>query len=55
MTGMRRIIHATDFSPSSRKALATALMLAKTNRAALTLIHVIAPIQSAVPEPMCPP
>ena len=41
MTRIRRIIYASDFSSASRKAFATALALAKTNRAALTLVHVV--------------
>jgi nucleotide-binding universal stress UspA family protein len=43
----RRILHATDFSPASRRAFATALALAKQNRAELLLLHVV-----PVPAPL---
>jgi nucleotide-binding universal stress UspA family protein len=39
----RRIVHPSDFSTASRPAFARALDLAKRNRAALTLVHVMAP------------
>jgi nucleotide-binding universal stress UspA family protein len=50
MTGVRRILFASDFSKSSAKAFATALMLAKAHRAALTILHVLAPFTPIMPE-----
>jgi nucleotide-binding universal stress UspA family protein len=44
MKRMRRIIHPSDFSTASRPAFARALELARGNRAALTLVHVMTPI-----------
>ncbi len=41
MTGVRRILFASDFSKRSGKAFATAVKMAGTNRAALTVLHVI--------------
>jgi universal stress protein A len=40
----RRIVHPSDFSTASRPAFARALDLAKRNRAALTLVHVMTPV-----------
>jgi nucleotide-binding universal stress UspA family protein len=40
---MRRILHATDFSPASRRAFASALDLARRERARLLLLHVLPP------------
>lgn len=50
MTRVRRILFATDYSKASAKAFATALALAKANRAALTVLHVFAPYMPVVPE-----
>lgn len=44
MARLRRVVYASDFSTASRRAFATALNLAKTNRAALTVVHVLLPI-----------
>jgi nucleotide-binding universal stress UspA family protein len=44
MKRFRHILHASDFSSASRPAFDRALGLAKTSRAALTILHVIAPI-----------
>jgi nucleotide-binding universal stress UspA family protein len=44
MKRIRHILHASDFSPASRPALDRALGLARSARAALTIMHVIAPI-----------
>ena len=44
MAGLRRILFASDFSKESGKAFATAVKMAKTNRATLTVLHVIAPL-----------
>lgn len=43
MTPIRRILFASDFSKASAKAFATAVTLAKANRATVTLLHVIVP------------
>ena len=50
MTRIRRIVCASDFSSASRKAFATAVMLAKVNRAALTMVHVVTPIVRLAPD-----
>jgi nucleotide-binding universal stress UspA family protein len=44
---LRRILHATDFSPASRRAFATALDLARRSRAELLLAHAV-----VMPEPL---
>jgi universal stress protein A len=44
MAGIRRILFASDFSRESGKAFATAVKMAKANRATLTVLHVIAPL-----------
>jgi nucleotide-binding universal stress UspA family protein len=41
---MKRIMHATDFSPASRKAFKRALAEAKDHHAALTIVHVLSPV-----------
>ncbi len=38
------VLHATDFSAASRKASAVAVDVARANRAALTIVHVLAPV-----------
>jgi nucleotide-binding universal stress UspA family protein len=43
MLRIRRILHATDFSRASNRALETAVDLAKQNRAELLLVHVVVP------------
>ena len=40
---MRRILVASDFSEASRPALATAVRMAKRDRATLTILHVTEP------------
>lgn len=50
MARIRRIICASDFSSASRKAFATAVMLAKANRAAVTMVHVVTPIVRLAPD-----
>ncbi len=50
MAGIRRIIFASDFSKQSRKAFATAVSMAKANRATLTIVHVVVPFTPIVPE-----
>ncbi len=44
----RRILHPSDFSSASRAAFAKAVELAKTNRAELTILHVLS---SVMPVP----
>jgi nucleotide-binding universal stress UspA family protein len=49
MNPIRRVLHATDFSTTSRRALDTAVALARSHGAALTIVNVIPPI-ATVPE-----
>jgi universal stress protein A len=49
MKRIRQILHATDFSTASRRALDTALGLARSQHAKLTIMYVFAPI-ALVPE-----
>jgi nucleotide-binding universal stress UspA family protein len=44
MSWVRRIVHASDFSPASRAAFSRAVELARANRAELTVLHVMTPI-----------
>jgi nucleotide-binding universal stress UspA family protein len=44
MTRIRRILHPSDFSRASGAAFAQAVELAKSNRAELLLVHVLAPV-----------
>ena len=50
MRRIRRILFATDFSKASAHAFETALNLAKANRAALTVLHVVQPFTPIMPE-----
>lgn len=50
MRRIRRILCASDFSSTSRKALAAATDMAATNRAALTILYAHVPIVPLVPE-----
>ena len=50
MTRIRRILYASDFSTTSRRAFLTAVAMAKSNRATLTILHVYVPIVPLVPE-----
>ena len=50
MAAMRRILFASDFSKASRKAFTTAVAMAKTNRASLTIVHVVVPFTPIAPE-----
>jgi nucleotide-binding universal stress UspA family protein len=43
MSRLRRILHATDFSPASRAGFARAMAMAKADRAQLVLVHVLTP------------
>ena len=54
MTRVRRIVCASDFSTASKKAVATAITMAKANRAALTLVHVVAPMVRLAPDQYVP-
>jgi nucleotide-binding universal stress UspA family protein len=40
---MARYLHASDFSPASRRAFATAVEWARRDRAGLLIVHVMAP------------
>jgi nucleotide-binding universal stress UspA family protein len=40
----RRILHASDFSPASRRAFEGAIALTKANDAELVVIHVLEPV-----------
>lgn len=50
MSRIRRIVHPTDFSPASRRAFTTAVNLAKSLNARLTIVHVMATVVPVVPE-----
>ena len=41
---MKRILHPTDFSSASGPAFKKAVEMAKTNRAALDVLHVVTPV-----------
>ena len=41
---IKRILHPTDFSSASRAAFARAIEMAKANRAALLIVHVLSPV-----------
>ena len=43
MKPIRRVLCATDFSTTSRRALDAATVLAKSSNATLTILHVLAP------------
>jgi nucleotide-binding universal stress UspA family protein len=49
MKRIQKVLYATDFSAASRRALDTALTLAKSQRAKLTVLNVLTPI-IVVPE-----
>jgi nucleotide-binding universal stress UspA family protein len=51
----RRILHATDFSNASRPAFARAVVLAKRNRAQLTLLYVADPFEPVPDGTVSPP
>jgi hypothetical protein len=50
MKRIRRILYASDFSKASGRAFTTALALAKTTQARLTILNVIVPLFALVPE-----
>jgi nucleotide-binding universal stress UspA family protein len=43
-TAPRRILHPSDFSSASRRAFAKAVEMAKSSRAELVIVHVMAPL-----------
>ncbi len=45
MAAIRRMLLASDFSKASGKAFTTAVIVAGSTRAALTILHVLAPIR----------
>jgi nucleotide-binding universal stress UspA family protein len=44
------VLYATDFSAASRRAFTTAVTLAKSAGARLTIVNVLSPVLPAVPE-----
>ena len=49
-TAFRHILHPSDFSRASARAFQIALGLARSNRTALTVLHVLAPIMPITGE-----
>jgi nucleotide-binding universal stress UspA family protein len=47
---IKRILHATDFSPASEPALEDAIDLAKQNDAELLVVHIIEPVRYVAGE-----
>jgi nucleotide-binding universal stress UspA family protein len=52
---IRRILHPSDFSRASAPAFATALRMAKANRAELRLVHVLDPVVPIGGDIVSPP
>ena len=50
MRPIRRILHPSDFSRASRAAFARAVDLARTNRAELTIVHVMSVVVPGMGE-----
>jgi nucleotide-binding universal stress UspA family protein len=50
MKRIRRILHASDFSPASRPAFARAVDMAKRVGAELLVVHVLAPVVPLIGE-----
>ena len=50
MSRTRRILHPSDFSRASGAAFTKAVDLAKANKAALLVVHVLAPVLPMVGE-----
>jgi nucleotide-binding universal stress UspA family protein len=55
MSQIRRILHPSDFSGTSRAAFGLAVDMAKTHGAEMLVIHVIAPLAVIPPEGYVPP
>jgi nucleotide-binding universal stress UspA family protein len=55
MPRIRRILHPSDFSRASGAAFTKALEMAKTNRAELLVVHVLAPFVPMVGDGYVPP
>jgi nucleotide-binding universal stress UspA family protein len=50
MKRIRRVLYATDFSAASRRAFTTAVTIAKSAGARLTIVNVLLPVVPAVPQ-----
>jgi universal stress protein A len=50
MKRIRRVLYATDFSAASRRAFTTAVTIAKSAGARLTVVNVLTPVLPAVPQ-----
>jgi nucleotide-binding universal stress UspA family protein len=50
MKRIRRLLYATDFSTASRRAFTTAVSIARSAGAKLTIVNVIGPVMPTVPE-----
>ena len=50
MKRIRRVLYATDWSDASRRAFKTAVAIAKSTGARLTIVHVLTPVLPAVPQ-----
>jgi nucleotide-binding universal stress UspA family protein len=50
MAHIHRILCASDFSKASGPAFATAVTMAKSNRATLTILHVFVPAAPLFPD-----
>ena len=55
MARIRRILHPTDFSPASRRALARAIDMARQQKAELVVCHVVSLVVPMVGEGYVPP
>jgi nucleotide-binding universal stress UspA family protein len=50
MKRIRHVLYASDFSAASRRAFRTAISIAKSAGAKLTIVHVLGPVVPTVPE-----
>jgi nucleotide-binding universal stress UspA family protein len=50
MKRIRRVLYATDLSGASRRAFKTAVTIAKSTGARLTIVNVLTPVLPAVPQ-----
>jgi len=50
MSRIRRVLFASDFSPASRRAFATAMTLTRSAGAKLIVLHVIEPVVPMAPD-----